>query len=72
MFARFMPEDSPKFTEVELFINKLLRPSHLQDLENAIACDESEGHSVTLVTSNVVGLIGQNSGLLKKYYVLSV
>ena len=61
MFARFMPEDSPKFTEVELFINKLLRPSHLQDLEKAIACDESEGHSVTLVTSNVVGLISKTS-----------
>lgn len=61
MFARFMPEDRPKFIEVELFINKLLRPSHLQDLEKAIACDESEGHSVMLVTSNVVGLISKTS-----------
>lgn len=61
LFARFMPEDSPKFVEVELLIDKLLRPSHLQDLEKAIACDESEGHSVTLVTSNVVGLISKTS-----------
>ncbi len=59
MFARFMPEDSPKFVEVELLIDKLLRPSHLRDLEQAIACDESEGHSVTLVASNIVGLISK-------------
>ena len=57
MFARFMPEDSPKFVEVELLIDKLLRPSRLQDLEKAIGCDESEGHSVTLVASNIAGLI---------------
>ena len=61
MFARFMPEDSPKFIEVELLIDRLLRPSHLRDLEQAIACDESEGHSVTLVTSNVVGLISRTN-----------
>ena len=61
MFARFMPEDRPKFTEVELLIGKILRTSHLRDLEQAIACDESEGHSVTLVTSNVVGLISRTN-----------
>ncbi len=61
MFARFMPEDSPKFVEVELLIDKLLRPSRLRDLERAIACDESDGHSVTLVTSNVVGLISRTN-----------
>ena len=59
MFARFMPEDSPKFVEVELLIDKLLRPSRLQDLERAIACDESDGHSVTLVASSIVGLISK-------------
>ena len=59
MFARFMPEDSPKFVEVELLIDKLLRPSRLQDLEQAIACNESDGHSVTLVASNIVGLISK-------------
>ena len=61
MFSRFMPEDSPKFVEVELLIDKLLRPSHLQDLERAIACDESDGHSVTLVTSNIAGLISRTN-----------
>ena len=61
MFARFMPEDSPKFVEVELLIDKLLHPSHLQDLERAIACDESEGHSLTLVTSNIAGLISRTN-----------
>lgn len=61
MFSRFMPEDSPKFVEVELLIDKLLRPSRLQDLEKAIACDESDGHSVTLVASNIVGLISKTS-----------
>ena len=53
MFARFMPEDRPKFIEVELLIDKLLRPSHLRDLEQAIASNESEGYSVTLVASNI-------------------
>ncbi len=61
MFARFMPEDSPKFIEVELLIDKLLRPSRLQDLEQAMACDESEGHSVTLVASNIAGLISRTN-----------
>ena len=61
MFARFMLEDSPKFVEVEMLIDKLLRPSRLQDLERAIACDESEGHSVTLVASNIVGLISRTN-----------
>ena len=61
MFARFMPEDSPKFVEVELLIGKILRPSHLRDLERAIACDESGGHSVTLVASNIVGLISRTN-----------
>ena len=71
MFARFMPEDKPKFVEVELLINKSFRPSHLRDLEQAIACDESDGHSVTLVASNIAGLISRtnhdiwdNSGLM--------
>ena len=59
MFSRFMPEDSPKFVEVELLIDKLLHPSHLRDLERAIACDESDGHSVTLVASNIAGLISK-------------
>ena len=59
MFARFMPEDSPKFVEVELLIDKLLRPSRLRDLEKVIACNESDGHSVTLVASNIVGLISK-------------
>lgn len=61
LFARFMPEDSPKFIEVELLIGKLLRPSHLRDLEQAMACDESEGHSVTLVASNIAGLISRTN-----------
>lgn len=61
MFARFMPEDRPKFIEVELLIGKLLRPSHLRDLEQAMACDESEGHSVTLVASNIAGLISRTN-----------
>ena len=61
MFARFMPEDRPKFIEVELLIDKLLRPSHLRDLEQAIASNESEGYSVTLVASNIAGLISRAS-----------
>lgn len=61
MFARFMPEDCPKFIEVELLIGKFLHPSHLRDLEQAIACDESEGHSVTLVASNIAGLISRTN-----------
>ena len=61
MFARFMPEDRPKFIEVELLIGKFLHPSHLRDLERATACDESEGHSVTLVASNIAGLISKTS-----------
>ena len=56
-----MPEDNPKFIEVELLIDKFLRPSHLRDLEKATACDESEGHSVTLVTSNIARLISRTS-----------
>ena len=59
MFSRFMPEDCPKFVEVELLIDKLLRPSRLQDLEQAIGCDESDGYSATLVASNIVGLISK-------------
>ena len=61
MFARFMPEERPKFTEVELLIGKILSPSHLRDLEQAMACDESEGHSVTLVASNIAGLISRTN-----------
>ena len=61
LFARFMPEDRPKFIEVELLISKILSPSHLRDLEQAIACDESEGHSVTLVVSNIAGLISRTN-----------
>ena len=61
LFARFMSEDNPKFIEVELHIGKILRPSHLRDLEQAIACDESEGHSVTLVASNIAGLISRTN-----------
>ena len=59
MFARFMPEDRPKFIEVEVLIGKLLRPSHLRDLEQAMACDESEGHGVTLIASNIARLISK-------------
>ncbi len=61
MFARFMPEDSPKFIEVELLIGKFLHPSHLRGLEQAIACDESEGHSVTLIATNIAGLISRTN-----------
>ena len=61
MFSRFMPKNSPKFIEVELLIDKLLRPSHLRDLEQAMVCDESEGHSVTLVASNIAGLISRTN-----------
>ncbi len=61
MFARFMPENNPKFIEVELLIDKFLHPSHLRDLEQAMACDESEGHSVTLVASNIAGLISRTN-----------
>lgn len=61
MFARFMPEDRPKFIEVELLIGKFLHPSHLRDLEQAMACDESEGHSITLVASNIAGLISRTN-----------
>lgn len=61
IFARFMPEDCQKFIEVELLIDKFLRPSHLRDLEQAMACDESEGHSVTLVASNIAGLISRTN-----------
>lgn len=61
MFARFMPEDRQKFIEVELLIGKFLHPSHLRDLEQAMACDESEGHSVTLVASNIAGLISRTN-----------
>ena len=61
MFARFMPENNPKFIEVELLIGKFLHPSHLRDLEQAMACDESEGHSVTLVASNIAGLISRTN-----------
>ena len=61
LFARFMPEDSPKFVEVELLIGKILRPSHLRDLEQAMACDENEGHSITLVTLNIAELISRTN-----------
>ncbi len=61
IFARFMPEERPKFTEVELLIGKILSPSHLRDLEQAMACDESDGHSVTLVASNIAGLISRTN-----------
>ena len=61
MFARFMPEDRQKFIEVELLIGKFLHPSHLRDLEQAIASNESEGHSVTLVVSNIAGLISRTN-----------
>jgi len=61
MFARFMPEDKPKFIEAELLIDTFLFPSHLRDLEQAMACDESEGHSVTLVTSDIAELISRTN-----------
>lgn len=61
LFARFMPEDSPKFVEVELLIDRLLRQSNLRDLEQVIACDDHERHSVTLITSNIAGLISRIS-----------
>ena len=59
LFARFMPEDRPKFIEAELLIDNFLCPSRLQDLEKAIGCDESDGYSATLVASNIVGLISK-------------
>ena len=61
LFAVFMPKDSPKFVEVELLIDKFLHPSHLRDLEQAMACDENEGHSVTIVASNIAGLISRTN-----------
>ena len=61
LFARFMPENNPKFIEAELLIDTFLFPSHLRDLEQAMACDESEGHSVTLVASNIAGLISRTN-----------
>ena len=61
MFARFMPEDRPKFIEVELLIGKFLHPSYLRDLERAMACDEIGGHNVTLVASNIARLISRTN-----------
>lgn len=61
LFARFMPENNPKFIEAELLIDNFRCPSHLRDLEQAMACDESEGHSVTLVASNIAGLISRTN-----------
>ena len=61
LFARFMPENNQKFIEAELLIDNFRCPSHLRDLEQAMACDESEGHSVTLVASNIAGLISRTN-----------
>lgn len=61
MFARFMPEDSPKFVEVELLINHR-NGWNLRELqETTIEGSELESHYVTLVTSNVFDLISQTN-----------
>lgn len=59
MFARFMPEDSPKFIEVDLLINYPEGVDLRELQETTIAGNELEGHCVTLVTSNVFDLISQ-------------
>ena len=61
LFARFMPEDRPKFIEVELLINHR-NGWNLRELqETTIEGSEPEGHYVTLVTSNVFDLISQTN-----------
>lgn len=61
MFARFMPEDRPKFIEVELLINHRNGWDLRELQETTIEGSEPEGHYVTLVTSNVFDLISQTN-----------
>ena len=61
MFARFMPEDRPKFIEVELLINNREGRDLSKLQETTIEGSEPEGHYVTLVTSNVFDLISQTN-----------
>ena len=61
MFARFMPEDRPKFVEVELLINHRDGWDLRELQETTIEGSEPEGHYVTLVTSNVFDLISQTN-----------
>ena len=62
MFARFMPEDKPKFIELELLVDKQhLSKLQIQDLEKMTADDKYEGYSITLVASNITSLISRAS-----------
>ena len=61
MFVRFMPEDRPKFIEVELLINHRDGWDLRELQETTIEGSEPEGHYVTLVTSNVFDLISQTN-----------
>lgn len=61
MFARLMPEDRPKFIEVELLINHRDGWDLRELQETTIEGSEPEGHYVTLVTSNVFDLISQTN-----------
>lgn len=57
MFARFMPEDRPKFVEVVLLVGHI-HHRHVEDLQQfTMEQNEPEGHCVTLVKSSVVRLI---------------
>lgn len=59
MFARFMPEDKPKFIEIELLVSRM-EARHIEDIQQfTMEHNEPEGHCVTLVKSSVVRLIEQ-------------
>lgn len=59
MFARFMPEDNPKFIELVLLVGHI-HHRHIEDIQQfAMEHNEPEGHCVTLVKSSVVQLIEQ-------------
>ncbi len=61
MFARFMPEDNPKFIEVELLIDhrEMWELKKLQEI--TMDRNEPEGHCVMLVISNVFDTISQTN-----------
>ena len=61
LFARFMPEDNPKFIEVELLIDhrEMWELKNLQEI--TMERNEPEGHCVMLVASNVFDLISQTN-----------
>lgn len=60
MFTRFMPADKPKFIELELLVDKqCLSKLQIQDLEKTMADEGCEGHSVTLIASNIASLISR-------------